>query len=565
MHPLVASLEAVVGDIAEPADDHDQLRLELLDDLGERVAPFLAAVATVGVHDAQVLDLGRLADPAPDARRGLDVDTVRRTPQLGEPPTDRPRLRVTDHEHPGRQRRVDHRVGRGVRAEQGEGIERSLLGGHGVVVDEHCSGARFVGPREPGAEHGEECARHPERQALPHLPDADRVLDEVEQEQRGGECRGETDRQQQPTGDREALVVEEQEDRPVHDVQPVADAADEHERSPREESGDTGVRGGVPHHHAREQPVHHHPHGEQARGVQPDEIPHRHLHGEGGRRRAISGGGPHERGDPGHHTGTHPPHRERCAEHELRGSGLERVVGALVAGTGGPEAAEREAEGGEGEQDLVELRSQAVRAEQHVHQHREHHVDLFLDRQRPHVLERRRVGEQLAVGAPGEDQVPVLPIGERGEPGAKADAAVRRGSEPPHLGDDEERHERGGHQAAESPLVEALHVDRGVLAVLLHEQAGDQKAREGEEHRDGEDPAAELAAEEDRLVVVEEHEWDAEATDAVERRQVRQLAVGQVPPAVAGGGSGSDDRIGRNGGDARHAGRDATRHSLPLR
>ncbi|MEZ5255330.1 MAG: hypothetical protein R2705_00090 [Ilumatobacteraceae bacterium] len=50
---------------------------------------------------------------------------------------------------------------------------------------------------------------------------------------------------------------------------------------------------------------------------------------------------------------------------------------------------------------------------------------------------------------------------------------------------------------------------------------------------------------EDRLVVIQEDELDPQATDAVEGREVRQLAVGQIAATIVGGASPKRPERGR--------------------
>ena len=127
-----------------------------------------------------------------------------------------------------------------------------------------------------------------------------------------------------------------------------------------------------------------------------------------------------------------------------------------------------------------------------------------------------RLGNLLGVAVAVGEQDPVVDLGEGG-PQVAAQFGdpvelVQPGGDD-HNGDTDEA---GREQPSNSPTIERRNVEPSSSLVLDERQRGDQKARQGEEHRDP-DVAAGQPAESG---VVEEHEHDGDGAHAVERRLI---------------------------------------------
>ena len=212
---------------------------------------------------------------------------------------------------------------------------------------------------------------------------------------------------------------------------------------------------------------------------------------------------------------------------------------------------------GEHDQLATQDPARAVRElERDRHDHREHQVELLLDRDRPAVLQRRRRAEQVGVRVPREQEPPVGDVGERA-----LDVAGERGplaGIPHEQSEDDhqtEHHEQRGREAAEPPTPELHEVDPSGVGVAVEQEPGDEEARQREEQRD-----AEVSAAGPLEPTVEEQDPERrEAANPVEAGIVRQLptcGACDTSPPVASGASTI-----RRGSVTRPMGADRRRHT----
>ena len=157
--------------------------------------------------------------------------------------------------------------------------------------------------------------------------------------------------------------------------------------------------------------------------------------------------------------------------------------------------------------------------QQEAHDERPDQVELLLDRERPHVPQRRRLRELVEVRLPREDEPPVRDVAERGE--RVGPDAVELTGRREHAGvhhDADHHQEQRGEQPPGAAHPERLQVDASPPRPLGDEQRGDEEAAQHEERVDAEEPA-----DRPRLTgVVEEHGRDREGPDAVERGLVAE-------------------------------------------
>ena len=330
----------------------------------------------------------------------------------------------------------------------------------------------------------------------------------------------------------------------MDEVDGVGDLADVAQRLPRQRPADPGVSARDGHQCAHDEAVDEHAPREEELGPRvavADLPPQPHLQREQCIRGHLHAGAaqpPHESGCPLPH---HPQHRERRADEELPGANLGRVVGAGHAFALGVDPWQARPEGavglvpspeqepgagqrGEHGEQPPRRRRRAPAGEEREHDEGEHQVHLLFERQAPQVLHRVRQPEQPAVVLAGDEQVGVLPVRESAEPFPEAEAPTRAGERRPDHDDAEQHHERGGKQPAGAALVEPPQRDRAAALPLGDHQPRDQEAREGEEHRDRQHAARQPRD----VVVVEQHDRDAEPTDAVERGQVIDTSTGRL-------------------------------------
>ncbi len=165
-------------------------------------------------------------------------------------------------------------------------------------------------------------------------------------------------------------------------------------------------------------------------------------------------------------------------------------------------------------------------------------VELLFDRERPHVLERRRQGGEVEIVAAAEDEVPVGHVeqaGQRVEP--KIGELARAGE---HLGVDghpQQHDQQSGQQPAGPPGPELSQSDGEASAPLADEQRRDEETGQDEKHVDTEG----APAGEGRTPVVEHDPHDGHGAHPVERRNEPE-AHGPAPP-VSG-----ERHVGRPGG-----------------
>ena len=229
----------------------------------------------------------------------------------------------------------------------------------------------------------------------------------------------------------------------------------------------------------------------------------------------------------------HPDHESRPGEQRLntgRGSVVDPVDRAIAAAArhverkGGHEDGRGDrADDGDHEKALRTAAAHDAPPEHGHDDERPDQVELLLHAQRPHVQQRRRVGEGREVALPSNREVPVRRIEERRE-GVTAHPRQgrRRRSEPPDDGDRHQDEQQRGQQPARPPDPEVTQRDGAGTPLLAQQQTGDQVAGEHEEHVD----AQEAAAGPCHARVVEHDGGDGECPQPVQRGQVRLL-----PPA----------------------------------
>src|SRR5690606_13387447 len=139
--------------------------------------------------------------------------------------------------------------------------------------------------------------------------------------------------------------------------------------------------------------------------------------------------------------------------------------------------------------------------------------------ERPQVVDRRRLGEEVLVAALGDDEPPVREV-RHGRDDVAAEVAHDRGTADRRA---VEHGEAGGEpgrgeQAAGPATPEPDEVDRAGAGPLVEEQRGDEEARQGEERRDAEEPPAGPA----EPAVEDEHRDDEHRPEPVERGLVAE-------------------------------------------
>ena len=119
------------------------------------------------------------------------------------------------------------------------------------------------------------------------------------------------------------------------------------------------------------------------------------------------------------------------------------------------------------------------------HHQRPHQVELLLDRQRPRVQQRRRLGGQREVARARMNGVPVRDVEDRRERVAED---VGGGQDPGHDGqddaDDGDEEEQRGQEAPGATGPEASEANRSGARPLLDQQGRDQESGQDEERID---------------------------------------------------------------------------------
>ncbi len=272
-----------------------------------------------------------------------------------------------------------------------------------------------------------------------------------QEEAQGGhdEGRGELDEEEGRTAQPDPGLVEVEEDRPVPEVEPVADeseppqGANRRARLTRRSSGwTTAAMTAVSARAHRASPP-------QNRKDESSEVSAQ-VAARNTSELAAPNSMPVRRPGDRVWSVTEHPGGERCAH----GDGGDPRLGALVqAGVGGdPGRMEHDGQPhggschdhGGAEDDLGPVPS----PQQRVDDQRPHHVELLLDRKAPGVQERRLGGELVSVDVTDEDVVPVGDVEERGQPVA-ADAVEggRRRHELGICGDGQQHRDQGGEEA----------------------------------------------------------------------------------------------------------------------
>ncbi len=163
-----------------------------------------------------------------------------------------------------------------------------------------------------------------------------------------------------------------------------------------------------------------------------------------------------------------------------------------------------------------------------------HEVPLLLDRERPHVAQRRGRGELREVGVPREHEAPVLHVEQRAEQVAAQPQRLLLGRhERAVRGHDEQHQHQRGQEPARPAQPERLDGHAAGPGDLLQEQERDQEAGEDEEDVDAEEPGRGPAD----PAVEEHHGADRDRADPVEGR-----LVGEGSGGVLRGGSGAHRR-----------------------
>ena len=148
-------------------------------------------------------------------------------------------------------------------------------------------------------------------------------------------------------------------------------------------------------------------------------------------------------------------------------------------------------------------------------------VELFLHREGPQVVERRRRGEPRVVGGVLADVPPVAHVEHR-----RDDVTAEPGDEGPgdHVhpdGDDRQHHEQRGQQPPRPPQPEVAELDPPARRPLPDQDVGDEVAAQREEHADPEQPALRPAVAE----VIGDHRRHGERAQPVEPRQILLVAL----------------------------------------
>ena len=117
-------------------------------------------------------------------------------------------------------------------------------------------------------------------------------------------------------------------------------------------------------------------------------------------------------------------------------------------------------------------------------------VELLFDRQRPEVVQRQGIGEQIEVRLPGADEVPVREVEDARDRVAPQCAELRLGDRVRRVQADDGQHdEQRGQQAAGAPGPESGQRYAAGGAALREEERRDQETGEDEERVDAEEPA----------------------------------------------------------------------------
>ena len=297
----------------------------------------------------------------------------------------------------------------------------------------------------------------------------------------------EADREQGDAVEPRSSLVEEQEDRPVEQVDPVADGADRHERAGRQQRARKASVDDGPDHDRRQ-----HGNRGEAAFVDPTLVERRHTDQHHERTAGQRAGQPTPTRHPGHGRGHHGaattmehPLREADTHEQFRGTGVRSVVDEIPIG------GHQRRQHGRDEQCPGRHRQKSVAAAQgHEHHDGQEQVDLLLDCQRPEVRDRARIREEdVLVARRREREPPVGDIGHRrhevtGQVGLLIDAPPR----PTHRHAEEARVRRGK-QPTDPPSVEVSQGDRSALFALGEQQRRDEKAREREKQRHAEESA----------------------------------------------------------------------------
>ncbi len=370
----------------------------------------------------------------------------------------------------------------------------------------------------------------------------DGLLDRHVRQAGDGEREADPHRVERPAVDAGPVGADEHDDRPVPQVDAVADRAQHGQR--RQRQGLPQRAGGA----ARDRPDHdQRRHGEhqQAAPVVGRRQPvdgHAHPPDEGERRDRRRG---ERRRGPALPPGpVERPDRQRRAEEGRRQPGVGAEVGAVgverVVGDG--QQGERHGGAGHGQNEQPPVGPVAVGpagpapaapAQHRQHDQRPHQVELLLDRQAPGVVERRGDAEHVPVADVGQHPVPVGDVPEGGEHVAPEAGAVGLGGEPQQQRRDaHDQHEHGGQQAPRPPCPEPAEADAAGAVVLGDEQRGDQEAGEDEEEVDAEEPAVEAP--------------EVEGDDRGHRQAAQPVEGGLVAqPAARGPGDGRGRLVGR--------------------
>ena len=137
--------------------------------------------------------------------------------------------------------------------------------------------------------------------------------------------------------------------------------------------------------------------------------------------------------------------------------------------------------------------------------------------------------------------MPVVEVEQGGQGVATQLGQSVRGCEEVAVQDDSDQHdEKSGHQAPHPMPPESGEADAGVLAVLGHQETGDQEAGKDEEDVDAEEPSACPR----EPTVKEEDQDNAEGPDAVQGGDASEMRLrgpyGRVPVFPRRPGCGPD-------------------------
>ncbi len=324
------------------------------------------------------------------------------------------------------------------------------------------------------------------------------------------------------SGQAGALLVEHDVDRPVVQVDAVADRAEGDERGPGEQAAQR----------RRDLQSEHQPGRRQGEQRQPALVRR-----AGARRPGQRGPGDDTDADdpePGDRAGKRPlrppaveDDGEERADQDLAQPRRRRPVGGVTTPDCGDQRRGHRRGDGEGADD--QHAAAPPRPQHDHHRQRPDPVELLLDRQRPVVVEWRAdvlaARYEVGVGLPARQGDPVVDLGERRPevPAQLVDAVEQTG--PRQHDDAGEAGDTRREQPADASGVERPDVEPAVAIVLDQGERRDQVPRQGEEHRDADVSTVEPA------LVEHEHERDRQRPHPVERR-----LVGEARPARHGPG-----------------------------